>query len=224
MKILSFDTSGEHCLIAACLGRDVIAGALAAKQNSHLASLTPLISKVLTNAGFDYCDLNWVLSTKGPGSFTGIRIGLATAQAICICTNAKLATVSTFDLWEYALKAQFKGEVGATVVALSAYANQVYIKVFDYESDFQQEPALVHASQFKSYVSKLAGKKVICGGSGAPLLFKTIQEEIQGFLVLPRMVGIAKLGEFALWAIESSKVSYSSEPFYIQPPSTGRVV
>jgi tRNA threonylcarbamoyladenosine biosynthesis protein TsaB len=217
MKILSFDTSGAHCLIAASVNDHVVSGALVAKQNSHLASLTPLISKVLDEAGFDYCDLNWILATKGPGSFTGIRIGLATAQAICICTKASLATVSTFDLWEYALRSQFKGEVEASIVALSAYANQVYVKIFNYKSALQEEPALIQASQFEAYASKLAGKRVICGGTGVHLLLAQMPQ----FLVLPRIVGISKLGEFAFDAIQSSKISPSPEPMYIQPPSTG---
>lgn len=221
MRILSFDVSGADCLIAASLNGHVVAGDCIVKKHSHLESFVPTINATLERAGFSYQELDRVLVTKGPGSFTGVRIGLATAQAICICTGAKLDTVSTFDVWEYALRQQFASEVRATIVAIEAYAGQLYVKVFDYKAPSEAEPTLICSNQFKEYVSSLTGEKVLCGGSGIHLVYSDI-EKIPEFIVLPRKIGVLKLGAFACEIIASGRTSSSPLPMYMKPASVGK--
>lgn len=217
MKVLCFDTSGSECIIALCAMGKVIGGEIVVKKDSHLESFVPAINKVLDCSGCSYQELDWIVATRGPGSFTGIRIGIATAEAICVCSNAKLAAVSEFDLWHYCLKEQFDSH--SFVVLINAYARQVYLKTFGC-GDLDRDPILISSFKVKEYLQSVRAKRLVCGGSGIKVLPEDIYE-LSNVCFLPRGIGTYKLASFALHAISTGRFISSPTPMYVQPPSVG---
>ena len=96
MNILAFDTSGDYCLVALqyndklyCEPMELVHG--------HATYLVPLILQTMGKVQFADLDLLGVVN--GPGSFTGIRVGLATAHGLAMAARLPLVAVSAFDLY-----------------------------------------------------------------------------------------------------------------------------
>ena len=81
MNILFFDTASSICSAAILANGVVVAKNQKLITNQHAEILVPMIEQILSDVKMDYNDLNLISTTIGPGSFTGIRIGLATARA-----------------------------------------------------------------------------------------------------------------------------------------------
>ena len=170
MKILSFDTSGEFCSVALHVGKDLIAfdqDITCSLQAAEL--LIPMIDKVVKSSFLRYKDLDYVALTKGPGSFTGIRVGLSAAQGILMCTKASPVVFSNFELWNYRSKMQMGSGLDASVVVIKAYSGQIYTQVFEYCGD-NKNPELLTLEQLKKNIEYLADKTVAFLGTGITYL------------------------------------------------------
>jgi tRNA threonylcarbamoyladenosine biosynthesis protein TsaB len=96
MKVLAIDTATE--VLALCADDGVSRASLALRRGlQHSPALLPLADRLLAELGFAARDLELVVCSVGPGSFTGIRIGLATAKGIAFATGCPLVGVTTLD-------------------------------------------------------------------------------------------------------------------------------
>ncbi len=96
MKVLAIDTATE--VLALCADDGVSRASLALRRGlQHSPALLPLADRLLSELGFTARDLELVVCSVGPGSFTGIRIGLATAKGIAFATGCPLVGVTTLD-------------------------------------------------------------------------------------------------------------------------------
>ncbi len=100
MLIIAIDTSGRHGSVALCRGDS---DSFETLQLIHLdggtysARLMPVIAELLQQRGFQKNDIDGFVVVSGPGSFTGLRVGLATVKGLCEALNKPLATVSTLE-------------------------------------------------------------------------------------------------------------------------------
>ena len=95
MRILAIDTSGPVCGAAVLDGETVLSEAAAQNNNTHSVSLMPMTERCLESAGMSLADVDALAVTVGPGSFTGVRLGVATVKGLahgsgkpCIPVNA----------------------------------------------------------------------------------------------------------------------------------------
>jgi tRNA threonylcarbamoyladenosine biosynthesis protein TsaB len=126
MHILSVDTSGRHGSVALCRGDDTrfeALGLCAVEGGTYSARLVPCIAELLLQAKLAKSDLDAVVVVDGPGSFTGLRVGLSTVKALCEVLDKPLAAVSMLE----ALAVTY-GHEGETVTAvLDAGRSEVYV-------------------------------------------------------------------------------------------------
>jgi tRNA threonylcarbamoyladenosine biosynthesis protein TsaB len=100
MLIVAIDTSGRKGSVALCRGD---AGSFEVVQltllegGTYSARLMPTISSLLEQSGFDKKDVDGFVVVSGPGSFTGLRVGLATVKGLCEVLRKPLATVSMLE-------------------------------------------------------------------------------------------------------------------------------
>lgn len=125
-SILAIETTGAYASVALLTpqGIDVIHGN---DRFSHLQNLTPQIKEVLDRNGVDVSDLAAIAVSKGPGSFTGIRIGVSTARALSQLTGVPCIGVSSLEA--LALRATDAGAMSGNVLIcpiLDARRKQVY--------------------------------------------------------------------------------------------------
>ena len=92
--ILALDTSTPVCSVALCKDGQIIAQNMLSIGLSHSSHLTKLIEQVLENAGVGLTDLTAVAVSKGPGSYTGLRIGVSVAKGLCFANELKLLVLT----------------------------------------------------------------------------------------------------------------------------------
>lgn len=95
--LLFLETATEVCSVALSEGNNVIASVCSNKGNSHTEHLFSFIEQVLTKNGFSMHDLDGVVLSIGPGSYTGLRIGASAAKGICYALNIPLIGISTLQ-------------------------------------------------------------------------------------------------------------------------------
>lgn len=128
--VLGLDAAGMACSVA--LWRD---GAVRARRFEGMGRgqserLVPMIEEVMAEARVDYTDLDAVAVTLGPGGFTGVRIGLATARGLALATGRPLVGISSFEAIAGALaQPERRGRVIAVV--LDSKRAEVYLQAFD---------------------------------------------------------------------------------------------
>jgi len=128
VSVLGIDTSAAAC--AAALWRDgaVVARERAAMARGHAEALMPMIERVMR--GTDYESLDAVSVTAGPGAFTGLRIGLATARGIALAAGIPAIGVSAFAALAAAIPhAEIAGR--ALAVAIDTKRGDLYLQCFD---------------------------------------------------------------------------------------------
>ena len=126
MKILSLDTSVGACSAAVWVDGVTLSYCVEPQQSKQAGRLVPMIEEVMLKAGVEYTDLDRIATTVGPGSFTGIRIGLAVARAIGLASDLKLVGVSTLEVLADAANAR-----GPALVVLNAGKGEVYAQLFE---------------------------------------------------------------------------------------------
>jgi len=136
--ILGIDTSAAQCGVALLGASDPVVER-AAMDRGHAEHLFPMIDAVLARAGAGYGDLARIVVCTGPGSFTGVRIGVAAARGIALGCAIPAIGVSRFE----ALAAEAGGPVA---ICLAGRGGTVYLQVFDADLAPLGEPEMTSDS------------------------------------------------------------------------------
>src|SRR5215467_10709212 len=97
MKVLAFDCSGASCSAAVLIDDRPAAQRFAPMERGHAETLLPMIETVLREAGLTPAMLDLLAVTVGPGSFTGLRIGLAAGRGLALARALPAIGVPSFD-------------------------------------------------------------------------------------------------------------------------------
>lgn len=103
VRILAMDTATAGCSVAACDGRFVEASLSEQLGTGHAERLVPMLAEAMTRAGWSFDEVELIATTLGPGSFTGIRAGVAAARALAVSTGRPAMGVSTLEAMAAAL-------------------------------------------------------------------------------------------------------------------------
>jgi tRNA threonylcarbamoyl adenosine modification protein YeaZ len=122
VKILAFDTSTFTASAAVLDGRDVLAESSATLRAAHSERLLPLVDEVLARSGVALSAIERIAVGVGPGSFTGVRLGLATAKGLALATNIPLVGVTSLA----AIAASAWAHEGPLLATLDARRDEVY--------------------------------------------------------------------------------------------------
>jgi len=208
----------------AALGVAVIAeGALLAERflnlrHAHSTSLLVMIKEVLADTGITFARLAGIAVSVGPGSFTGLRIGLVTAKTLAQVLALPIAGVGTLEALAFPLTADPRSFVCPVITARK---NEVYGAVYTSPGGNLkciEEPAALPPEELAARLKELAADQVILTGDGA-LAFRESFENCLGKravfapveLSLPRGAAVAGLGRQKLLAGEVS------DPLFLAP-------
>ncbi len=100
MKYLAIDTSGD-LIVSAANGQTKALRYLKGCTSQHSLTLMPDIEECLMECKLDLSELDFIAAVTGPGSFTGIRIGVSTVKALCFSANVKALALTSFDCLAY---------------------------------------------------------------------------------------------------------------------------
>jgi tRNA threonylcarbamoyladenosine biosynthesis protein TsaB len=130
MRVLAIDTALAACS-AAVLDTEhggIIASECLPMLRGHAEALLPLLRRVMQQAGFGFADIDRIAVTTGPGSFTGLRVGIAAARGMALAAEKPAVGLST--LAAYAAPHIASDERFPVVAAIDARHNHVYLQVF----------------------------------------------------------------------------------------------
>ena len=121
--VLALDTTTDHCSVAIAKHGDVVQSLLYAprQQNAHMHSM---IRSILSETQTDFSALTHIAVTIGPGSFTGVRLGLSVAQGLAFGLQCPLVPVMTLDAMALGLIKQKRSD--AALIALDARMQEMY--------------------------------------------------------------------------------------------------
>lgn len=170
--ILSIDASAVTASAALTEGDKVIKSEFVNKGLTHSETLLPMIKRVM--GGIDYGELEAIAITAGPGSFTGVRIGVATAKGLAFKNGTPCIPVSTLEAIAY----NFTGENAVICAVMDARRMQFYNALFKAENGKIERLTPDRAISIEDLRDELKGyERVIIAGDGARLCFDNISLE-----------------------------------------------
>lgn len=96
--LLLLETSTEICSVALCLGEKIVSYRIVSEAKSHARIIAVLVEEVFKEAGLSIGDCSAVVVSEGPGSYTGLRVGVSIAKGICYGAGKPLIAVSSLEL------------------------------------------------------------------------------------------------------------------------------
>lgn len=170
--ILQIDTATELCSVSLSLNGSTIHTIDASEPNLHASKITVFIDELLNQAQISYQDLSAVAVSKGPGSYTGLRIGVSTAKGLCYALDIPLLAINTLEsMYSGYIENMEDKEELLFVPMLDARRMEVYLMVLDSLGNIIQhtEAVIIDNTSFTAY----GDKKLCLFGSGAAKLKDT---------------------------------------------------
>ncbi|MFT4934869.1 MAG: tRNA threonylcarbamoyladenosine biosynthesis protein TsaB [Pseudoalteromonas distincta] len=164
MIVLALDTCLDACSLAVLDGATVRAQASHPMGRGHQEAVAPLAAEVMAQAGLAFADLERIGVTIGPGSFTGLRVGLAFAKGLGAALSIPVVGIGTL-----AALAEPLGEE-LTFAAIDARRGQIYLQAFAAGRALMAPDALDLATAAARVAELSGGRQAVLVGSGAPLL------------------------------------------------------
>ena len=164
--ILNIETSTEVCSLGISRGNEMLVIKNAPEQYGHASWITRLIEECLKEAGLSLKDIDAVAVSKGPGSYTGLRIGAATAKGICYSLGKPLIGINTLQALAWGTWEREKVD-GLYCPMIDARRMEVYLAIFNTAGE-EISPVQAIVLEENSLEAFLAeGKKIVCSGNGA---------------------------------------------------------
>jgi tRNA threonylcarbamoyladenosine biosynthesis protein TsaB len=215
--VLALDSAGSACSVAVGLGEKVVAEERIDTMHGQAEALLPLVERAMREAGQEPAALDVVVVTVGPGSFTGIRVGLAAARGIVLATGARLLGVTSFE----AVRAGRGGcsETRLLLVALESRRKDLYVQFFDRHGDPLREPATIVPALFCEAVAATIGANpLLIAGDAAQRAGAALAQRPDTAILedsAPGAVGALRAG---LRLLRLGKAADAPRPLYLRPP------
>ena len=211
--ILSIETSTDVCSVALHENGVLVGSQLHQVEKSHSSLLPTIAIEVLEETNHTFEDLGAIAVSAGPGSYTGLRIGVTTAKGFCYSMEIPLISVDTLDIMIQAVKGKFKGD-HLLCPMIDARRMEVYTKMVNENGDkvWSLQPKILDENSFKEF-----NNMVYVFGNGAPK-FKEINTQ-ENLIFIDEIVPDAmNMGELAYNKFQSGQfedVAYF-EPNYLK--------
>lgn len=220
-RILCFETATKNCSAAlfdngVCIGHREEYN----EKYSHSERLLVLIQELLDSSPYEFTDLSAICLGKGPGSYTGLRIGSATAKGLCYAHGTPLISLTTLDILMQD-KQILEQEADFFIPMLDARRMEVYQSVFDSNKNQIQDISaeVIDEKTFQKY----QGKRSIIFGDGADKLDAIQLPEHVNILrgIRPSAKNMGALADEKLKQEKFEDTAYF-EPFYLKEFVAGK--
>ncbi len=174
MKILALETSAIAASAAVCADEALVAQSFQRTGLTHSATLMPMVESMLRNAGLTLEEMDLIAVAAGPGSFTGLRIGVSAAKGLAWSLDKPCAGVSTLEAMAWLLP----GMEGVVCAAMDARRQQVYNALFELKDGTPVRLTPDRAISLEDLQRELENveKTQIMVGDGAHLCYNAFQK------------------------------------------------
>jgi tRNA threonylcarbamoyladenosine biosynthesis protein TsaB len=214
--ILSIDTSTKVCSVALHQDGKLLAISELYTEKSHSGMLTTLCENVVKYAGFSLNKLDAFAVAKGPGSYTGLRIGVSTAKGFCFALDKPLIAVNTLEAMAVQVK-DFYDETHLLCPMIDARRMEVYCQVIDNQMNtiLETEAKIIDELSFSELLNQ---KRIVFFGDGAAKCQAEITHKNAVFLNTEIHPSAKTVGLLATKSFEKSLFEnvVTFEPFYLK--------
>jgi len=220
--ILHIDTATEHGAVGLSDGEKILSSRVTASQREHASFLQPAIADICKETGVLLKNIDAVSVSIGPGSYTGLRVGLASAKGLCYALNKPLITIGTLEVMA---RAAIKSEAMSNIPVyedtlycpmIDARRMEVFTAIYNHELKQLEPPQalIIDENIFKSY---LITNTIIFSGNGALKLIDMVEKSNVRILHIEH--SIADLAALAYKQFENQVFADAAycEPFYLKP-------
>ena len=219
--ILAIETGTDICSVALVRDGELVALRESDEERNHAKKIAVFVDELLRECGVGADELDAVAVSKGPGSYTGLRIGVSFAQGLCYGQNIPLVAVGSLDSLVEVAREDFEAGIvdvenwneAVLCPMIDARRMEVYTQLFNSEGVAQSDVEAKIIDE-ESFSEERKGKPFVIFGSGA----KKCAEVLEGatFIeVVPSARGMARLAEKAFAEGKTEDVAYF-EPFYLK--------
>jgi tRNA threonylcarbamoyladenosine biosynthesis protein TsaB len=215
--LLGLDTAGSSCSVAIMDKGRVLASRVETMRRGQSERLLPIVQDLLKETDRDLMDMGGFAVTTGPGGFTGVRIGLATAQGFALACNKPLVGVNNFQVLARGVSADEKRAETQIVVVIDAKRADLFVQSFDSNLVPLTEPFAVLPEDLHE---ELPDGNLLLVGDGVDQVFEDLKAAGRSIL-LSKASANADAGNLLLCALEQGlfdRVGQSVEPLYLRAP------
>ena len=193
-KILAFDTSADFCAAAiVCHGKPLAARSVAMSRG-HAEALVPLVQCMCADVQLELGDLDLIGVTVGPGSFTGVRTGLAAAKGFALAAGCPTIGVSTMEAVAAACR---NTRAAPLLVILETRREDYFVQVFDAQGQPEDPPAVRDAAQILEIVQV---RRPVVAGNAVDRFRRTFEGCLPGDAVFEAGPGVPNPDDIAYMA------------------------
>ena len=214
MNILGIDTSSEVAAVAVMNEEKLIAEYILNYKKTHSKNLMPMIDQVLKSCDMKMDDIDLIGVCTGPGSFTGLRIGVATAKAMAHVKDMPLVSVDTLS----ALAFNMSTSKGYIVPILDAQRGQVYSASYLWENGTLKMTRDIRVEKLEElidYLKTLDGTAVVLGE--AANLYREVLESVENIEIPPSSHRLSRASSICEIAKEKYSRGETTSHFDMSP-------
>ena len=202
MRILAFESSAKAASVALMEDGVLVAESFVNNGKTHSATLMPMAERLLLDCGTAAGDLDAVAVAAGPGSFTGVRIGVAAAKGLAWAAEKPVCGVSTLA----AMAHQLQHCGGVICPVMDARRAQVYNALFRNEAGRLTritEDRAISLEDLKKDLEKIQ-KPIFLVGDGSRLCYNTLKAEVPNLILPPAHLELQRASGVAMAAMEAA--------------------
>ncbi|UEG55249.1 tRNA (adenosine(37)-N6)-threonylcarbamoyltransferase complex dimerization subunit type 1 TsaB [Mucilaginibacter daejeonensis] len=221
--LLQIETATTACSVALTRDGQVIAVRELNERNIHAEVITVFIEEVFKTAGLTYADLDAIAVSSGPGSYTGLRIGVSTAKGLCYALDKPLIAVETLQAMVDGMIAHAPEQNVWLCPMIDARRMEVYTALFDAQGD-RVEPTSAQIIDEHSFTEVLERHKILFFGDGAAKCREVLGKHPNALFDTELINSATFLTRRALQKLEAKEfedVAYY-EPFYLKDFIAGK--
>lgn len=205
MKILAIDSSGLVASVAIVEDDNLIAEYTVNYKKTHSQTLLPMLDEIVKMTDTDLESIDVIAVAKGPGSFTGLRIGAATAKGLGLAMKKPLVGIPTVE----GLAMNLQGCSDLVCPIMDARRNQVYTGIYKFERDAMQIIENTTAVDIQELIATLnnIGEAVVFLGDAVPVYGSVIAQK----LTVPYRFASAQMNKQRASAVAVRAIAYVKE-------------
>ena len=210
--ILNIDTAIETASICLSNDRNVLQLSVNENQKDHAAWLTIAIQKMMKDAGYELSQLKAIAITIGPGSYTGLRVGLSAAKGLCYVLNIPLITIGTLEMMAAAAKDE---ATDLLCPMIDARRMEVFTAVYNKKlEEIKSSHALIIDND--SFSELLSKNSILFFGNGSKKLQTVLNHPHASFKkIVYNASNMVTLANDRLMTLQFADLTYV-EPFYLK--------
>lgn len=226
--ILAFDTAAQACSAALCRGETVLARAREERARGHAEALMPMIGALMAEAGLAFAELDALAVTVGPGTFTGIRIGVAAARGLALAAGKPVVPLTTLEVMIGGYHGAAR-PAGPVLAAIDARKGGVYWQLHRNHDTNEgtgpmagEEPAVTAPAMLVELLTArgalAAGPPLTVIGSGAARVVSALDKAGHDSEPVPGNAYLDAVAAARLAMTRPPQPGFTIAPLYLRPP------